>query len=137
MVLWDEKWGTITSKTYCEFIVPKIQQHLREHPELMLQQDNAPAHTAKVTRAEYEYYGIIPMIWPASSPDLNPIEGVWLLIKERIRAMENPPRTKDEMRAAMWLQWELLETEDFLHFIDSMPQRVAAVIAANGGHTQW
>ena len=39
-------------------------------------QDNAGAHAAKDTLVEMRVQGLIPIYWPANSPDLNPIETV-------------------------------------------------------------
>lgn len=34
-------------------------------------------------------------------------------------------------------EWERISEEDILKFVDSMPQRIQAVIANHGGHTRW
>ena len=77
------------------------------------------------------------MEWPASSPDLNPIENVWRLLKARLRKRANRPHTSEAMKHAIQEEWEALRLEDYLHYIRSMPERVQAVIAARGGHTKW
>lgn len=72
---------------------------------------------------------------PANSPDLNPIENVWLLLKYRIG--RRFPRTIDELRQYVIEEWDKLEPQDYLKYIEEMPERYEAVIAAGGGHTKW
>lgn len=45
--------------------------------EWIFQQDNAPIHAAKKTRAFFDSRQIELLEWPALSPDLNPIEDLW------------------------------------------------------------
>ena len=51
-------------------------------------QDNAPVHIARLVqdwlREWTSQNGVELMDWPAMSPDLNPIENVWALLKENI-----------------------------------------------------
>lgn len=77
------------------------------------------------------------MKWPAQSPDLNPIEQFWKLLKKSLREKKEIYASKDEL-------WEFLEKElevinkDFCQkLISSMPQRVQAVIQAKGGYTKY
>jgi len=44
--------------------------------------NKASAHNAKFIRAAIVNMRIKLLDWPANSPDLNPIEGVWSLLKE-------------------------------------------------------
>ena len=48
------------------------------------QQDNAPIHVSKATRAFFQESNMQVMDWPAYSPDLNPIENVWGLLSRSI-----------------------------------------------------
>lgn len=44
---------------------------------MTFQHDNAPAHTARLTKKFFEDKNIKNMFWPDQSPDLNPIENRW------------------------------------------------------------
>jgi transposase len=101
----------------------------------IIMEDNASIHTARLTKAAYTIQCITWMVWPANSPDLNPIENVWRLLKYRIG--KRFPRSDAEVRQFLQEEWAKLEVKDFVHYIEQMPERVQAVIAANGGHTKW
>jgi transposase len=55
---------------------------MRLHPTLLLIQDGAPGHSAAETKEDLHERGIYPIFWPPYSPDLNPIETVWNLMKD-------------------------------------------------------
>jgi hypothetical protein len=48
----------------------------------VFQHDNSPIHTAKLIRTQLANAGILVLDRPAKSPDLNPIENVWALLKQ-------------------------------------------------------
>ena len=69
---------------------------------------------------------------PASSPDLNPIEDVWCIMKQRIKARDCFPGTVQEIREAIQEEWDVLEPEDWNGSIDSMPDCLKQVKKRKG-----
>src|SRR6202012_2023770 len=51
---------------------------------MLVVEDGAPAHRSKVVKLAQTVAGISNLWHPANSPDLNPIENIWDLLKTRI-----------------------------------------------------
>ncbi|GLB43951.1 putative encoded by [Lyophyllum shimeji] len=101
------------------------------------QQDNAPSHKSKATKRWFASQAIPLLFHPSSSPDLNPIEPVWHELKARLRTLPHPPNTVEALKDAVYHVWDELPVEDIDKHIRRMPDRVTAVLAAKGGHTQF
>ena len=102
----------------------------------MFQQDNAPPHAARVTRAFLEANNVGVMLsWPANSQDLNPIKP-WHLGRA-VRGQANPPRNPAEMTRALTDAWNAVDKQTLRRLVFSMRRRCRAVIAANGGYTSY
>ncbi|GFW85023.1 transposable element Tcb2 transposase [Trichonephila clavipes] len=59
--------------------------------------DNAPCHRTVAEEQLLESEDIERMDWPARSPDLNPIEHVWVFLGRRLAARTLPPVTIREL----------------------------------------
>jgi DDE superfamily endonuclease len=90
----------------------------------------------EIGRKELEEVGWIgwgPKTWPSNSPDLNPIENVWHIVKTDIRKMDPQPRTKQQLIEALLKAWKNLYMEKINKLCDSMPRRMRLVVQAEGG----
>jgi len=77
------------------------------------------------------------MNWPANSPDLNPIENIWKLLKDNIQKQKNFPKTVDELKTALSEEWSKFDVSILRKVVDSMPQRIEAALDAKGGPTKY
>lgn len=55
-------------------------------PELVIMEDNAPAHIHRYHTASLDAQGLQKLVWPANSPDPNPIETIWTQMKDSVLA---------------------------------------------------
>ena len=101
-----------------------------------LQQDNAPCHVSKKTREWMRCQpGMEVMDWPPNSPDLNPIENVWGLMKRNIP--KSSYKTQAEWKEAINQYWIHLDLDYIKSLVDSMPRRIEACIAAQGNKINY
>ncbi|GFV02062.1 uncharacterized protein TNCV_4764471 [Trichonephila clavipes] len=71
--------------------------------------------------------------WPARSPDLPPVEHVWDQLKQQIPSCHSV----HDLELAVQDLWAPLPQDNVRCLINSMPDRVAACIAAGGGPTRY
>ena len=106
--------------------------------DVIFQHDNDPKHTSKETMQTLSKLGLEVMQWPSQSPDLNPIEHIWALLKRRlVTNYDCPPSGMVELWRRVEETWNSITKEDCLKVIDSMPDRIRAVIDAKGGYTKY
>jgi hypothetical protein len=59
------------------------------------------------------------------------------MLKRRIFRRVPRPTTIPDMRQAIAEEWADISDDRVIAIVESMPERVQAVIAANGGHTRY
>jgi hypothetical protein len=137
---WEKDWGSINAASYQAHIIPRISPFILDHPGTILMQDGAPGHRASTTLAELCQRGITILEWPPYSPDLNPIETVWNIMKDWIQHhyghLDNIT-SYPQLRRIVQEAWDAVPEERVSGLIKSMSARCQAVIDANGGHTMY
>ncbi|MBW0580127.1 hypothetical protein O181_119842 [Austropuccinia psidii MF-1] len=110
--------------------------YIRTRERIAMMEDGAPIHTAQISNEWRATNQIDKLPWPAHSPDLNPIENVWKVMKTRV-TKHHQPRTMDELRAAIQSSWDDLSPAFFEKLLLGMHNRMEAVVECNGGPTRW
>ena len=105
--------------------------------ELTVVEDGAPAHTAASTRVYRDRYAIQSLIHPACSPDLNPIDNVWALLKHRLAKVHPLPWNQQELGEAAVRAWNDIPMDEVNACIESMPKRVLEVLTKRGAPTRY
>jgi len=138
----DSKRGGVIAKIYKDI----LDEHL---PPILgigaiFMQDNAPIHTAGIIREWLLENGVEVMAWPKRSPDLNPIENLWALLKAQIYKtypellrMNNSEATLKLLIRCAIATWEDFGEQIMARLIDTMVNRVKAVILADGWYTTY
>ncbi len=65
-------------------MLPSADQIFKD-ADFIFQQDLAPSHSAKSTKSWLNNHGVGELDWPVNSPDLNPIENLWSIVKKKRR----------------------------------------------------
>ncbi|GFT25264.1 transposable element Tcb2 transposase [Trichonephila clavipes] len=76
--------------------------------------------------------GIQRLVWPARSPDLNPIENVW-----EVAGRNYPPTNKNTLIRALTEEWDKLPQQLLDNVVQSMVRRVECCITLHGGHIPY
>ena len=74
----------ITAESYCEILNTNLKPFYKK--DMIFIQDNAPAHSAKTAKTWFTENNISIKKHPPKSPDLNPIETIWYIMKSKMES---------------------------------------------------
>ena len=108
------------------------------YPEgCVLQQDNAPAHSARHTRDFFMDMEVTDLDWSAKSPDLNCIENAWGELTRRLYDGGRQFDTVEDLTEALNYEWDNLSMDYIRKLIESMPNRVRECQLKGGRITNY
>ena len=113
--------------------------------DCVFMQDNAAIHKAHIVMNWLSENGFKLLDWPPYFPDLNPIEHVWFPLKEGVYMVfldiealsRGHARVAQALGNACKMSWDIVKDEHFENLVARMPDRVEAVIRAQGGYTKY
>ncbi|GFT38312.1 transposable element Tcb2 transposase [Trichonephila clavipes] len=117
----------LTAQRYIDDILrPHVGPFLNGLPGTIFQRDNAHPPTARVAQDFLRHFQTLP--WPARCPDSSSVEHVWDQLNQQIPSCHSV----HDLELAVQVLWAHLPQENIRRLINSMPDHVAACIAAGG-----
>ncbi|KAJ1157544.1 hypothetical protein NDU88_010251 [Pleurodeles waltl] len=147
-VLWTDEMRVevgvkLNSQSYCQFLEDTFfKQWYRKKSasfkkNMIFMQDNAPSHASKYSTAWLARKGIKEgnlMTWPPCSPDLNPIENLWSIIKCEIYKEGKQYTSLNSVWEAVVAAARNVDGEQIKTLTESMDGRLLSVLAKKGGY---
>lgn len=131
----------LTGSTYLNIIADQVHPFMETvFPDGsgLFQQDNAPCRTEETVLEWFEEHDdeFRVSTWPRDSPDLNPLGHLWDVLEKQVQSLEAPPHNIQDFKDLLLTSWCEIPQTTFRGLVESMPERVGAVLAANGGPEQ-
>jgi uncharacterized protein (DUF2267 family) len=106
--------------------------------QMVFQHDDDPKHTSNLVQEYLKNQEYQVLEWPSQSPDLNPIENMWRLLKIRLNEYDTPPKGMQELYERVTKVWyDVIDKEECRNVIHSMPRRIEQCIRRKGHWTDY
>ncbi len=128
--------GIMNSQMYCSILKEKMLPSLRAlGRRALFQHDNDPKHTSKATIGFLKKNRVKVIQWPSMSPDLNPIEHLWGILKRQVE--HHSPSSIQSLKEVILEEWKKIDLAKCRQLVHSMPRRLGAAIKNHRGHTKY
>ncbi|KAG0727397.1 Transposable element Tcb2 transposase [Chionoecetes opilio] len=131
-----EKNVTVNKERYFELLCDYLEDCFEACQSEVFMHDGAPAHTAKLIKEWFEFCGVDYIKdWPGNSPDLDPIENLWAIIKRRLRGRDTSsvPKLVHHFPEI----WDSFQPALLQNLTQSVPNRLKDCIKRKGHHTKY
>ena len=116
---------------YFELLLDYLPDALETCKASVYQQDGAPCHTAQLVKDWFQFCGVeLITDWPGNSPDLNPIENLWSIVKGRLQ--DRDTSTLEKLQKEIQDVWDNFPPEQLQNLALSVPGRLKTVVKKRG-----
>ncbi|KAH6924139.1 hypothetical protein HPB50_012772 [Hyalomma asiaticum] len=134
--------GKFNAAAYCDLIESVVVPYALNGPFpdglYLFQQDSSPIHMAKLTTRVLKELVMMLLEWPPQGADMNIVENVWGAMEKALSRRPIAGGSQDALWAAVKKEWKRLRATDFVdRLFNSLPRRMRAVVAAEGGFTKY
>ncbi|GFW99494.1 transposable element Tcb1 transposase [Trichonephila clavipes] len=131
--------GTMTGQRYIdEVLLPHVRLFRGSvGDKFVFMDDNATCHRKLAVQDCLDSEGIQRLVWPARSPDLNPIKNVWDALGKQVAGRNYPPTNKNTLIRALTEEWDKLPQQLLGNVVQSMVRHVECCITLYGGHIPY
>lgn len=118
-------------------LIPSAQLHFNFHPpeQWYLLHDNDKKFTSELVQTHLHNTGVTTLDFPPYSPDLNPIENLWSILQQETDKYNAD--TMEKLQDIIAEEWKNIDVNICRKLVHSMPDRIQAVIHANGYYTRF
>ena len=128
------------AKSYVDFLKKIFLPWYKKQPlalkrKMIFMHDNASSHAAHYTGEELTKFGFKEarlMLWPACSPDLNPVENFWSILKRKIYEDGKQYSSRNCLWEAIQSCAAAVDKGTIKTLTDSMNNRLIKVMCAKG-----
>lgn len=128
----------VNGEYYRDVVLQQLLPAIRSisGPLFTFQQDNAPSHrageTVRLLNAETPDF-ISPTMWPANSPDLNPLDyKIWGTLQDRVHRKKI--RDVEQLKERLIDEWSKFDQRIIDEAVRQWRPRLRACIRQQGGH---
>ncbi|GFY14483.1 transposable element Tcb2 transposase [Trichonephila clavipes] len=131
--------GTMTGRRYIdEILLPHVRLFRGAvGDKFVFMDDNATCNRTLAVQDCLDSEGIQRQVWPARSPDLNPIENVSDAFRRQFAGRNYPSTNKNTLIRALTEEWDKLPQQLLDNVVQSMVRRVECCITLHGGHIPY
>jgi transposase len=134
--------GSQNQYTYLEllkdYLLPEVKAAKNLYNvDMTFMQDNAPCHKTRMIMDFLARKQIKTLDWPAQSPDMNPIENLWAIIKRKRAKKFGIPTSKAMLINQIMDIWDNLEADLIETLAASIKNRLKEVVRLKGKATKY
>ena len=101
---------------------PSVAKHFVDN-SWVFQEDNASAHKYGEASVWKERNNIPVFFWPAQSPDLNPIENIWLLLKNKVKSKLYMIHNITDLKNQLLTSWNEIPASYVQRLYSTLPKK--------------